>query len=197
MVRPGIPAQFNVCTSLELHSVTKRILIPVCRTDKYQQMQTSPVIKKENIILQYFKVCKSTLLNATPHSSAFLSGDCTCEASWDAPVWSFQPRCLWTVSVYNSYRGSMSSSSPYRCHIISQILMKRANSVPLSATHSQDKSTLDTFTGSFRFSSFISTQQGMVPCKCLLIITYYKFKPMETCWSAPASNTWTLLLPQT
>lgn len=45
-------------------------------------------------------------------------------------------------------------------HILPQMLLKRAHSPCLSAAHSQD-STPDTFKSLFRFSSFISTQQGM------------------------------------
>lgn len=122
-------------------------------------------------------MCKSTLLNAAPYSPAFLSGDCTREASWDVPVWSFQPCYLRTMSEGSSCRGSVGTFRPHCSHnFIPQILMKRANSLRLSATHSsQDYSTLDTFNSLVRFSSFISTQQGMVPCKCILIIIYYEF----------------------
>lgn len=101
--------------------------------------------------------------------------------------------CLWIAHV----EAAWAPPDPTAVSVISQILMKRANSLHLSATHSQDGSTLDTSNGLLRFSTFISTQQGMVPCKHLLIIIYYNFKTMETCWNAPASNTWTLILPQT
>lgn len=51
------------------------------------------------------------------------------------------------------------AGSHRRHHILPQMLLRKAHSAGWSAAHSQD-STPDTFKSLFRFSSFISTQQG-------------------------------------
>lgn len=137
-------------------------------------MVTLPLRKKGKHYFAAHQTGGSTLLKAALHSPAFPCRAGTGDTSWAVPAGSWQLSVLWSIcgQVLQGQRGLPQPHQSH--HILPQMLLKRANSACLSAAHSKD-STPDTFNSLFRFSSFITTQQGMGPCKWILIKIYYKF----------------------